>query len=352
MPSDLPAVLSRIGKAVEQQLHPDGSRLLLLSYGARVLGLYAPGSDKNFFWTHPALQTEASAASFYQSDGWHNSGGDRTWLAPEVDVCFPDFPERSKYRVPSEVDPGNFAVVGAGQPARFLSRFTVTLSRSRQQVSGVLSKSWGPALNPLRHEPVWEALGSIQYAGYTQRTSLELEGEVGPAQIGLWNVLALPPGGEVLLPTFVEAEPRIYSGPIAPADLVVTGHLVRFQARGDGIQKIGIRAVASSGRIGYLYPEGNDWALVVRNFVVDPSGVYVDVPWERITSSLDLAYSTQACRVNNALGAFCEIEYHAPAIGFGTGRTRSDDTSQVWAFRGPAEDIQKVANNLLFSSSG
>jgi len=233
---------------------------------------------------------------------------------------------------------------------RFVSQFTVTLARSQEKVSARITKSWEPALNPLRHEPVWDALRGVAYAGYTQRTSLELlsEERMGSGGVGLWNLLALPYGGEVVIPTFVKAEPRVYSGPIHPADLIVTDHSVRYKVRGAGILKIGVRAVASTGRLGYLYPSGEDWALVVRNFAVDPSGEYVDVPWEQSTSSGDLTYSTQAYSVNNELGAFCELEYHAPAIGFGTGQFRSDDTSQVWAFRGSRDVIHQVASNLMF----
>ena len=56
-----------------------------------MLGLFAPGSEENFYWTNPALRS-VEARAFYAGDDWHNSGGDRTWLAPEVDVFLPDFP--------------------------------------------------------------------------------------------------------------------------------------------------------------------------------------------------------------------------------------------------------------------
>lgn len=351
MPSNLASVLSRIGKPFEQYPNPDGSRLLLLLYGARVLGLFAPGSDQNFFWTHPALNSSASAAAFYQSVGWHNSGGDRTWLAPEVDVCFPNFPDTSSYWVPAEVDPGNYALMRVGESVRFISQFTLTLSRSRVKICARISKSWEPALNPLRYEPVWDALQGVAYAGYTQHTSLELlnEGMTTSAQVGLWNLVALPHGGEVIISTFLKAEPKIYSGPIDPDNIIVTDHLVRYRVRGKGIQKIGIRAVASTGRMGYLYPNSEAWALVVRNFAVNPSGEYIDVPLEEPTSRPELTFPTQACSVNSELGAYCELEYHAPAIGFGTGPLRCDDTSQVWAFRGSRHAIQQVVSNLLFA---
>jgi Family of unknown function (DUF6786) len=348
MRGNLSSIQKRVGKHLQQHINPDGSRLLLMPYGARVLGLFAPDSDENFFWTHPALATTKLAHAFWQTDNWHNSGGDRTWLAPEVDVFFPNFPETSVWRVPAEIDPGHYDIVHTVPEIQLASQFTLTLSRCQERVEARMVKSWGPAPNPLRHEPVLGELSRVAYAGYTQETSLELLASSGSsAQIGLWNLLALPHGGEVILPTYALDEPRVYSGPIPSADLVVTNHLVRFQMRREGIMKIGIRAAATTGRCGYLYPIGEDWALVVRNFTVNPSGEYIDVPWKEPASPGDLVYSTQACSVNNKLGAYCELEYHAPAIGAGTGHSRSFDTSLVWAFRGSQADIRRVARELL-----
>ena len=99
-----------------------------------------------------------------------------------------------------------------------------------------------------------------------------------------------------------------------------------------------------TGRVGYMYPSGDQAALVVRNFAVNPSGEYVDVPW---TEPAHRGFAGQTCNVNSALGSFSELEYHVPAIGRGTGP--SDDVSQVWAYRGPLANIQAIARNLLSS---
>ena len=68
--------------------------------------------------------------------------------------------------------------------------------------------------------------------------------------------------------------------------------------------------------MGYLFEQGGRSALIVRNFAVNPSGEYVDVPWK---DPGYLGFSTQACNVNSGLGQFSELEYHIPAIGRGTG---------------------------------
>ena len=125
----------------------------------------------------------------------------------------------------------------------------------------------------------------------------------------------------------------------------MTDHLVRYRMRAKGEHKIGLRGVAMTGRVGYLYPAGDgESALIIRNFFVNPSGEYVDVPWRE---TANFGFAIQACNVDSGLGSFSELEYHVPAIGGGTGLTSYEDVSQIWAFRGRAESIQAIAALLL-----
>ena len=291
-----------------------------------------------------------SAQAFFRSDRWHNSGGDRTWVAPEIDIFFPNFPKTKIYRVPQQLDPGRYEPVGHSGAA-YSSTCTLTLSRSRQMIPMKILKSWRGAPNPLRHEAMWKTLKSVQYAGYTQTTTLRLvRGTVREsAPVGIWNLLKLPPGGILLAPTHSRTRATLYFGTIPRGDLATHRHGVCYTMSAKGIQKIGIRASAATGRAGYLYQQGGRWALVVRNFFVDPSGKYVDVPWNRDGQVGDRGIAIQACNVHCDLGRFAELEYHAPALGGDTGVTCREDVSQVWAFRGPRKSIQMIAQLLVSS---
>jgi len=155
----------------------------------------------------------------------------------------------------------------------------------------------------------------------------------------------MPHGGDMLVPVYARTQTKIYFGEIPPADLTCGDRLVRYRMHTGNMHKIGVRAVATTGRVGYLYSTGGQSALIIRNFSVNPSGEYVDVPW---TDPADRGYSVQACNVvHDELGSFSELEYHIPAVGEGTGRTHCDDASQVWAFRGPAETVRAAARMLL-----
>jgi len=198
--------LNAVGKPPRLCHTPDGTSVLVLSYGGRVLGLFAPNSEENFYWTHPALESAETAARFYAGSDWQNSGGDRTWLAPEVDFFFPNYPKTDVYWQPRELDPGNYRVVTGDEGECLTNRATCLLSRSKTLVELEITKSVAPASNPLRHERNLADLG-VEYAGYTQRTSLALLS--GGAPVGLWNLIQMPHGGELLVPTYVRTEPRI-----------------------------------------------------------------------------------------------------------------------------------------------
>ena len=341
--SELRKILDAIGKPTEIWASPDGTEALVLPHGGRILGLFAPGDDENFFWTHPALCDAATARDFYEGKQWHNSGGERTWLAPEVDFFFPEFPDLKTYWQQRELDPGRYEI--SRQDGTFLwsSRATLTLSRTNHKVDLEITKWLSPALNPLRYDSE-PADAAVKFAGYTLHTTLELRGPVPTPQVGLWHLAQLPHGGDMLIPTFFRSQPKVYMGIVGPEDLVVDDHLIRYKMRAEGKHKVAVRATAITGRVGYLHNGGDETSLVVRNFRVDPSGEYIDVPWAE-TDNFGFAF--QACNINAALGKFCELEYHVPAVGPPGSSSHSEDESQMWAFRGPQAAIHSIARRLL-----
>ncbi len=346
---ELITTLKAVGKPTEVYQTDDGTRLLILPYGGRILGVFAPASEENFLWTNSALESRESAAAFYASDDWQNSGGDRTWLAPEVDFFFPAFPnvDIAGYWQPRGLDPGNYEVVKAGHGVKLINQLKLDGFRSKKRATLEIAKSVASAPNPLRHDKTIQT-GAVEYAGHTLVTSLKiLDSSPNDAPlVGLWSLTQMPHRGELFVPTYFKSDPKIYFGLVDPPEdeLVVSDRLVRFKMRAPGEHKIGVRALATTGRIGYRYPTGKQEALIVRNFSVNPSGEYADVPW---TDPEDKGYSTQACSVNSRWGMFSELEYHAPAIGGATGQGQMEDRSQLWAFRGAPQDIEKIARRLL-----
>ena len=341
----LSQTLAAAGKSTHTLTCADGTRVLLLPHGARALGLFPADADKNFYWTNPALGDVDSTRTLFAGGGWHNPGGDRTWLAPELDVFFPDYPDTGKYVQPPQLDMSDYHLERVAGGVKLSRRMALDLARCRRHVELELAKWFGPAANPLRYEK--EMLDAdVHYAGYTQRTTLRLTGQDddAPVRLGIWNLLQLPPGGDMLVPTYSRATTQVCFGNM-PADSVISSdRLLRVRLSFPGSHKIAVKATRLCGRAGYVYPQGDQWSLVVRNFCVDPSGEYVDV---QQTALEDLGYGFQICRVDNQFGDFVELEYHAPATGAPPGPAQSADVSQVWAFRGAKSAVDAIACHLL-----
>lgn len=318
---------------------PDGSRILALRHGGRILGLFPSGCGRNFFWTNRAIRAGETAREWAASSEWHNSGGDRTWLAPEIDFYFPDYPSLEKYRPPVEFDPGNYRLDAADGFPILSNRFTVRAPGQQRSFECEIVKRVSAAPDPGRHD-------GLGYAGYTLTTSLKLLPPLPepPWRVGMWNLLQMPHGGELLIPTSSRAEVRVLFGSIGSDDLEILARMVRYRMRAKGNHKLGIGPAPLTGRAGYLYADGTEACLVVRDFHVDPAGEYVDVPW---TLPPGPGAAFQACNVNSEIGTFSELEYHAPALVSESGATFCEDSSVVWAFRGSPALIQQVASNLL-----
>jgi hypothetical protein len=340
-------ILQQAGQEPCEHCNPDGSSVLILPHGGRLLGLFPPESDENFYWTHAALESAASTAKFYAGPQWHNSGGERTWLAPEVDFFFPDFPRLDRYWQPRQLDPGSWQLSFEQGRPRLVNRLSCVLARSKAEVDLEISKTIGPAPDPLRRAGDRPADCPAEYAGYAQTTSLWVLAVRGPdrVRVGLWNLIQMPHGGELLAPTYRRTEPRIIFGPVPAAELWSSDRLFRWRMCASGERKISLRAAGLCGRIGYCRPRGDGrWDLVVRNILVNPSGHYVDAPWDAVD---DEGYAVQACSVDCDLGRFNELEYHVPAVESAQVPAACEDVSQVWAYRGTAAQIESVVHCLL-----
>ncbi|MFA5203815.1 MAG: hypothetical protein WC708_05355 [Lentisphaeria bacterium] len=342
----LSSILSQAGHSPVPVNFPDGSRLLLLPAGGRMLGLFPAGTEDNFLWTNPALAAAESARAYFARGGWPNPGGDRTWLAPEIELFIGDLKRAGDtYAVPPALDPGAWQVAAADSArATLTTTARLSLLQSRRTIEARLEKAYRPAANPL------PALAGLDYAGYTQRTTLELEPAADtatPVRLGIWNLLQLPPPGEMLIPAWSATPPQVVFGTPAAGELETTARLVRWHMGGPGGDaKIALKALPLAGRAGHLSRGAGDgqWNLVVRQFAVEPAGDYVDALW---TDPAATGWVFQACCVRSGAERFNELEYHAPAAGTEPGRNRVADESQVWAFRGPAAAVAEAARLLL-----
>ena len=161
------------------------------------------GERREFLLDPTALTSATSAAEFYAGDQWHNSGGDRTWLAPEVDFFFPKFPRPMSTGSHASWIRGTGRSVCAcravGEPAH-LPPVAV-----KAEVEMEMTKSVPPAPNPLRYERVWAPVRMWNTPATRCGLTLAGQWEQQGGPVGLWNLIQMPHGGDLLVPTSVRA---------------------------------------------------------------------------------------------------------------------------------------------------
>jgi len=324
-----------------------GGRAILLPHGGRVLALFAGDYGESLLWVNPRLFSSTGTEAFFEQDGWKNFGGDRTWLGPEHSLFIQDLSDPwNTYRVPAQVDPGQYSVEYFEDSVKLTNAPTVVSYRLLQECAVKLTKTVRMIPNPLRAEiDAARYLDTIDYVGYEQRIAFTQISANTTFPLDIWNLMQVPAGGEVIIPTLWQTVPRDYLERTGETHLATGPRAVWFKIDARQRHKISIRAAASTGRAGYIRPlsDGSS-SLIVRSFAVNPSGEYVDTPFDQIEET---GYAVQCYNDAGNLGDFGEIEYHSPAIG-GTDLTKEYvDYSQVWAFRGSKEAIRQVCTLLL-----
>jgi hypothetical protein len=308
-----------------------GGKVLATPFGGRILGLF-PTSGKNLLWADELFLN--NPAAFFAQDGWLNIGGDRTWIAPELDTN--GNPNLPGYKVPNPMDPGGYKVVSSSA-GELVMESAMALHFKTADVKAPLRLT---KKIRLLSAPPLRVGKDTACAGYELTVSLATD---APLPNGVkpeaWNLLQVPGGGEIHIPVKKKTTPRRFIGkPVFQSlEKEVTANVDT-----DASFKFCIHADDSRGMMFYL--NTNDPAestLIVRTFSVLPANSYSDVPGDGLN---ELGYIQQVYIDDGALGGFGELEYHAPYLC--AERPSVADVSQLWGFAGPADAMVKLMNEL------
>jgi hypothetical protein len=319
----------------------NGGTILVVDAGARILRLIGK-SGTDFLWLNKSYFENPSS---FDTKGWLNQGGDRTWVAPERNLNFLDLNDPwNTYDVPKGFDPGNYELQHCGDSVMLSNRFKLW-----DRVLGVepelsIEKKVVAVSHPFRHSTDSDLRG-VEFIGYQQTTTLSLFSDPVPGmQYDLWFLAQLEHPGEILIPVTSSEAPKVYAGQPSSTSVRQEPGLIRFELKGQH-QKIGVKSDATLGRGAFVKDEGNGFfSLVVRNFNLNPSGEYIDVP---LDNTDDRGYAVHCYCDDGKLGNFGELEYHTPGIGDGTGSYTHTDINQLWAFRAEKPLIERILKRLL-----
>jgi len=269
--------------------------LIISQHGGRIFGPFMSPESESIFWMNQAFAAPDSFQAFLDSGDW-NQGGDRIWIAPEIQYTIWDRTDFwGSYNFPAQMDPGQY-VMHQSKPDGWHLSMDLTLSAHKQIVS--LSES---KLDDIMSE--------------------------------VWSLVQLNPGGELLIPASPHAEFTDY---FEPVDESLTG---------DRQYKVGYKAAHVYGRLAYFNQLDGDQAyLLVRNFFNNPSVPYIEEP-PHIPGCR--GHSLHVYNDDGNAGGFGEMECNGQTIGGVTGRSVTTDQMVLWLYVGAPEKMKELVPHLM-----
>ena len=317
--------------------------ILVLERGGRVFGPFF-GDGDGILWASSAWRYPDEFRRLLANGEW-NMGGDRVWIAPEVQFHIQDRtnPENSM-KIPTAVDPGTYRMESSPDVcvlAQCMALRAYNLADGMAELH--LRKSIRPAANPLRAlSGCAELMGGVDYCGYSQELMLRsLKDNAISAEA--WNITQIEPPGEILIPATKRAEYADYYEPVDAQHMQRSDQAIRLKASGQRRYKVGFKATHVKGDLVYFGEAGGTAYLYIKRFFNNPSACYSEEPasWPGVSG-----FSTHVYNDDGKIGGFAELECNLqPVSGTGSRKTSTDLVCN-WFFMGPLQRLNKIQSAL------
>ena len=325
----------------------NGVTIIVSQRGGRIFGPFLSKDSESIFWTNDAFARPDTFKEFLRSGNW-NIGGDRMWIAPEIQYHVPD---RSDFWGsvfwPEQVDPGTYSLEQPQSGQWRLSQDMVleayNLASGQKELH--LERSIRQVEDPLRNVTVYpDLIDGVLFAGYEQVVTLS-EGKRDDIVSEAWSLTQLNSGGVLVIPASPRVEYTDYYQPIDESHQTIYPDHVRLKITGDRQYKVGYKAAQVFGRLAYYNHLDDDRAyLIVRNFFNNPSMPYAEEPDHTPGCR---GHSIHVYNDDGNAGGFGELECNLQTIGGETGRSRSTDQLVLWLYIGAPDRVKEVGLHLL-----
>lgn len=325
----------------------DGMKILVTQRGGRIFGPFLDDESGGLLWANNAWAQKEPFGSFLESGHW-NLGGDRMWIAPELQYSVTDRKDFfGSFRLQKQMDPGVYTLERTKENewrlAMEIAMEAEVLAKGTKELS--IERRIRPIDDPLRALGNYaELIEGVRYAGYEQIISMR-EKKTDDILTEVWSLLQINPGGELLIPAAGCVEQNDYYQPIDDTLETRYEHHISLKITGNRTYKLGFKAAHVFGRIGYFndLTDGQAYVLI-RNFFNNPSSVYAE--------ELDYkpgchGHSIHVYNDNGELGGFGELECNGQTFGGNTGRSGAVEQLLLWFYVGEHEKIKRITYNLL-----
>lgn len=325
----------------------NGIFVIISERGGHIFGPFLEKGGNSLLWMNPVFADEIGFKQFVAENHW-NMGGDRNWIAPEIQYITLNRSDPNKVSISTKMDPGAY-ILEKSNPSEFFLHQDMTLV-ARNVAMGEkklhIETHIRPTEDPMRYLKAYPSLiENIRFIGYEQTVKLS-EYKTDGIMSELWNFAQLNPEGEILVPISPAFEITNYTTqPIDPAHYKYDKNLLRIKIDGTYMYKIGLKAAHFTGRLGYLAKSDSKTSyLLIRNFFNNPSSYYIEEPAWSVGQWGD---SVHIYNDGGKWGGFGELEVHGQTIGGVTGKSESVDLIQMWIYIGEPDKLQSIAENLL-----
>lgn len=321
--------------------------IIISQRGGRIFGPFLSQESESIFWINSVFAQLDSFKEFLNSGDW-NLGGDRIWIAPEIQYSVRD---RTDYwgtiHWPEQVDPGQY-VLGQPKPDQWrlsqdmtLEAYNLAYGQKELHLERLIQRVEDPLRNLSGYR---DLMGGVLFAGYEQVVSLS-ESKLDDIMSEAWSLIQLNPGGVLLIPASPRVEVTNYYEPIDESLQTVHPDHVRLKITGDRQYKVGYKAAHVFGRLAYFnhFDDGRAY-LIIRTFFNNPSVPYIEEPAHLPGCR---GHSVHVYNDGGDFGGFGELECNAQTIGGVTGRSSSTDQLLLWLYVGAADKVKKIALHLL-----
>ncbi len=324
----------------------NGMKAIISQRGGRIFGPFID-EGPSLFWVNKGFAEPEAFKEFLHSGHW-NLGGDRIWIAPEVQYNASDRKDFfGTFHLPEEMDPGHYTLeqTDKGQWRLHQNFMMEAHSLANGKKDLTIDRIIQPVEDPLRNlKNYHDLIRDVQYAGYEQNITLT-ESRLDDIVSETWSLIQLNPGGRLVISSTPCVEVHDYYRPIDDTLMTLYPHYVNLKITGDRQYKVGFKSPHLFGRIGYFNTwEGNQSYLVVRNFFNNPSGAYTE-EIDRIPGVH--GFSIHVYNDDGGLGGFGELECNEQAIGSYSGRSESNDQLVLWIYIGETSQVKTIGLNLL-----
>lgn len=315
------------------------SSIIILENGGRILGPFSSSTSNSILWMNKWWDNFASSPP-----NW-NIGGERLWIAPELRYCIKNRKDiKSSYFLPKDMDPANYQLSTTSDAVILKTRMHLRPSDHPTEIQTLSVRRDIKSLsNPLRTLSDSEDLmKNTVFSGYSHVVNLIAENN-NPLPSEPWSIMQVRQGGKSIIPVYSNPKVGWYYTPKQKNIIHFFPYHIITEHPSNSLYKIGINACSCTGRVGYYF-EDHQTTLIIRNFMVSPSNMYQEEPFD---SPGDKGYAFHLYNSESITEQFSEIECHGISVGDKPLDKESTSIFESYFFQGKKEQIRQIAHILL-----